>query len=69
MWVYGDSIAHDDTLEYYNEYAEEEADVYGELAWKRDSGDDLIKVGSYGTGNLYVVGGYGDDKIFSGADR
>jgi hypothetical protein len=42
---------------------------YGELSWKRDSGDDLIKGGSYGSGDLYVVGGYGDDTIFSGADR
>jgi hypothetical protein len=56
-------------LEYYNAYADEDNNVYGELAWKRDSGDDLIKGGSYGTGDLYVVGGYGDDTIFSGADR
>jgi len=56
-------------LEYYNDYASEDGNVYGELAWKRDSGDDLIKGGSYGMGALYVVGGYGDDTIFSGADR
>lgn len=43
--------------------------AYGQNAWRQDSGDDIIRGGNEGTGNLYIIGGYGDDKIWSGADR
>ena len=87
MWIYGDSIAYDDSadaalLEEYNAdadgfaWAGNDAWFYGneddydvELGWKRDFGDDLIQGGHEGLGNLYIVGGYGGDTIFTGADR
>ena len=76
MWIYGDSIAYDDSLERFNTGTNEFARIaneaygmdgdYGELTWRRDFGDDVIKGGDNGTGAQYIVGGYGDDKIWSG---
>ena len=78
VFIYGDSVAYDDTLEEYNDgssahaqsFAAEFGSIedYGELSWRRDVGDDVIKGGDYITGNLIIAGGQGDDKIWTGSD-
>ena len=35
----------------------------------QDIGDDVIYGGSYGEGDQYLIGGYGNDKIITGHDH
>jgi len=67
LQVYGANIIEKRSLlgDMYNQEVDE---GYGELSWRRDSGDDLIKGGSKASGAVYIVGGYGNDTIFSGSE-
>jgi len=56
--IYGDTQRIDTFA--LNEYDEENAD-------KKDSGDDVLYGGNNGLERQWLVGGYGDDRIFSGS--